>query len=405
MGLPIITVQPVYHKQQHCIGLVFRYNFALKNTIKAAGYEWSGSKKLWYRRFAENVINELKQLVVDKALLDLSAMETEDNPFIAGKDKHLSIDQKKALSAHYHGLLDTTQQEWVSAFRKRLRASRYKAPTIQSYGDVIATLIGFTGWKTQHDINARDIWDFAADYLNRHGYSDVYHRQFKSALKLFVKTNEVDLDVDELIKMPRRGKKLVKVLGVDEVFQMIRLTANLKHRVIISMLYGCGLRIGELLSLQVRHIRLDRDMIEIRGGKGHKDRVVGLSGFLKQLVQNYLAAYEPQSYFIAGKKDGPYSYTSAHSVVKQAGKRARLKSHVNPHLLRHSFATHLLEDGVDLRYLQELLGHSSLETTMGYTHVARSRLTAIENPFDRMLRQQRRDNDDQNNYLTDNNLG
>lgn len=404
MSLPVIVVKPVYHKQQHCVGLFFKYDFALKNIIKAAGYEWSGSKTMWFRPFAEGVLEDLKQLVVDKAALDLSAMESDDNPFKTGSDKVLPLDQKRALTTYYHSLLDAKQNKWIEDFRKRLHASRYSAKTIRPYCDVMRTLLGFVGWKNRDDIKSEDIWCFAADYLNRHGYSDVYHRQFKSALKLFLQTNEVDLDVDELIKMPKRGKKLAKVLGVDEVFEMIRKTANMKHRVMLSMLYGCGLRIGELLALQVQDIRLDRGMVEIHRGKGHKDRVVGLNGFLKQLVINYLATYEPQHYFIPGK-NGAYSASAAQSVVRQAAKRAGLKMRVHPHVLRHSFATHLLEDGVDLRYLQDLLGHASPETTMGYTFVARRKLTEIESPFDRMLRKQNRKNGDDNNFLTDGNPG
>ena len=195
-----------------------------------------------------------------------------------------------------------------------------------------------------------------------------------------------------------------KVLSMQDVYQMIRLTTNLKHRVIISVLYGCGLRVGELRALRISNLRLDRNIIEIRGAKGHKDRVVGMSGLLSKLVRNYLESYEPKHFFIQGGKGEAYSATSVRSVVSQAAERAKLKVHVHPHMLRHSYATHLLEEGVDLRFLQELLGHSKPETTMGYTYVAQRQLTEIENPFDRMLRKHN-ENNDGNNYLTDNDPG
>jgi|TARA_Y100000310_G_scaffold97479_1_gene95108 site-specific recombinase XerD len=177
-------------------------------------------------------------------------------------------------------------------------------------------------------------------------------------------------------EIPKREKKLPAVLSKKEILKMIEVTKNLKHRLLIMLLYSTGMRISEVLSLKWENIH--HDYIKIKLGKGNKDRVTILSKRLKKLLKEF---EKEKGYVLEGRK-GKYSYKSAQKVLEIAAKKAKLKNKVTPHVLRHSFATHLLESGTDIRYIQKLLGHSRLETTQIYTHVSNNSIKNIKNPLD-----------------------
>lgn len=181
---------------------------------------------------------------------------------------------------------------------------------------------------------------------------------------------------------PKREKKLPVVLSPNEVFKMIDITENLKHKNIIALLYASGLRRSELLNLKINDIDFERNVLIVRQGKGKKDRQTLLSENFKTLLIRYLDEYKPKEYLFEGAIGGKYSETSLENVIKQASGKAEIKKHVTPHVLRHSFATHLLENSVDIRYIQELLGHNSIKTTAKYAHVANTTKRKIKSPLD-----------------------
>ncbi len=177
-------------------------------------------------------------------------------------------------------------------------------------------------------------------------------------------------------------KSLPLVLSKEEVIDLIRHTQNLKHRALITMIYSAGLRISELLNLKISDIDVDRRQLIVRQGKGRKDRMIVLADSFLPLFNNYYLTYQPKEFFIEGEAGKKYSAESVRAIIRRGCKRAGIKKRVTPHTLRHSYATHLLESGVDLRYIQELLGHSRPETTMIYTHVSRKDLLQIRSPLD-----------------------
>jgi site-specific recombinase XerD len=174
------------------------------------------------------------------------------------------------------------------------------------------------------------------------------------------------------------------VLSQQEVQLMITGTENLKHRTLIALLYASGLRRSELLNLKIADIDFARNLIIVRGGKGNKDRQTTLAETIKSMYKTYIAEYKPTEYLFEGQTGGRYSERSIAAVVQQAAKRAQIDKHVTPHTLRHSFAMHLLENAVDIRYIQELLGHGSIKTTTRYTHVASTTQNKIQSPLDRL---------------------
>ncbi|MDO9581435.1 MAG: site-specific integrase [FCB group bacterium] len=181
---------------------------------------------------------------------------------------------------------------------------------------------------------------------------------------------------------PHKEHKLPKVLSKNEVKEILNSCNNIKHHCILILLYSAGLRRSELINLKVSDIDSERMVININGAKGNKDRVSLLSENTLRLLRKYYKEFKPEMYLFEGMNGGKYSPTSIAKVLKNAANKAGIQKNVTPHMLRHSFATHLLEQGTDLRYIQELLGHSSSKTTEIYTHVSNKAISKIKNPVD-----------------------
>ena len=199
-------------------------------------------------------------------------------------------------------------------------------------------------------------------------YSDVLKKDIPSSL---------------IIKL-RKEEKIPVVLSESEVTRILNSVINLKHKAILMTIYSSGIRLNELLSLQVKDVDFDRNLIIVKSGKGKKDRQSVLSQSLKRFLSNYLKKYNPAHFLIEGQKGGKYSASSVQSIMKRAVKKSGVKKHATVHTLRHSFATHLLENGTDIRFIQELLGHKRLETTQIYTHISRVTFDRIKSPLDRL---------------------
>lgn len=173
------------------------------------------------------------------------------------------------------------------------------------------------------------------------------------------------------------------VLSKEEVKMILESLQNIKHRTMLSLIYACGLRRSELLNLKSNDILSDRLLLHIKQSKGKKDRIVPLSNKLLEMLREYYKTYKPKVWLFEGQQAGePYSEKSLESVLKQAVSKACINKPVTLHWLRHSYATHLLESGTDLRYIQELLGHNSSRTTEIYTHVSNKSIQQIKSPFD-----------------------
>ena len=184
------------------------------------------------------------------------------------------------------------------------------------------------------------------------------------------------------IDRPLVEEKLPMVLSKEEVRKIISVINCLKHKCIVSLLYSAGLRRSELINLKIADIDGQRRLIHVRQGKGKKDRYTLLSKAVLKDLRQYYIQEQPKEYLFEGLAGAKYSETSIVMIIKKATKRAGIHKRVTPHTFRHSFATHLLEDGVDLRYIQELLGHSSSQTTERYTRVASKVFNKIKNPLD-----------------------
>lgn len=184
------------------------------------------------------------------------------------------------------------------------------------------------------------------------------------------------------IERPQKERRLPVVLSEEEVVRLFEVTENLKHKCLLMLVYSAGLRISEALNLRIKDIDSQRMQVQVRNAKGGKDRHSLLSESLLPELREYFQLYQPKDYLFEGESGGAYSGRSAQSVLRQAVRKAKIRKRVTLHTLRHSFATHLLEKGTDLRYIQTLLGHNRSKTTEIYTHVSSKALGEIKSPLD-----------------------
>jgi len=187
------------------------------------------------------------------------------------------------------------------------------------------------------------------------------------------------------VERPRNERKLPVVLSGEEVREILIQVKNIKHKCLLMLIYSGGLRIGEALNLKPTDIDSKRMLIHIRTSKGNKDRYVTLSKHLLDILRIYYKAYKPKKWLFEGPNGNQYSYRSSVNIFNRAVSKAGIKKQVSLHTLRHSFATHLLEDGTDLRIIQVLLGHNSSKTTEIYTHVSGAQLQKIKSPLDNLF--------------------
>lgn len=270
----------------------------------------------------------------------------------------------------------------IETFKRYLLSKRYSVNTINTYSDALKSFLTFCNTKAVKDISNADFISYNNDYILKHKFSSSYQNQIVNAIKLFFKIMKESSIEIEKIHRPKREKTLPNVLSKEEVLKIIDATENLKHKTLLALIYSAGLRISEALNMKLKDIDSTRMLIHVKNAKGKKDRYTLLSEKVLLLLREYYLVYKPKEYLFEGQFGGMYSSRSAQVILKQAAEKAGIRKPITLHTLRHSFATHLLESGTDLRYIQDLLGHSSPKTTMIYTHVTNDSLKKIKNPFD-----------------------
>ncbi len=280
-------------------------------------------------------------------------------------------------------LLKTEKQEKVEKFRRWLKSKRYSDNTIKTYTDALKSFLLFYNNKLIEEITNEDLIIYNNDFILKNKLSSSYQNQIVNAVKLFFRTMENKVMNEALIHRPKSEKLLPNVLSKEEVKLILNAHGNIKHKAMLSLIYSCGLRRSELLSLKLLDIDSKRNIVMIKKAKGKKDRIVPLSAKILEILRAYFKIYKPLVWLFEGQNTGEqYSEKSLQSVLKQALEKANNKKPVTLHWLRHSYATHLLESGTDLRYIQELLGHNSSKTTEIYTHVSTKNIQQIKSPFD-----------------------
>ena len=371
-----ITLDHLRHRGIQNIRIDFKFDSELNELAKSLPARWSYSNKCWYLENTEENVKRIFFVFKNKAWVDITKLKARQELFPK------TIKQKTIAAQKNFSKLPKETEEKINEFKKYLTSIRYSDRTVENYVDMISSFLGFHAAKPVEQIINADVEKFNYEHILKNNYSVSYQRQVISALKLFYSRIGIKaLRMDEL-ERPKRSYRLPTVLSAEEVMSVLKCIPNLKHKAIIACIYSSGLRISELLNMQIKDIDVDRMQIMIRRAKGNKDRVVGLSKMFLIILKRYAEAYKPVDYLFNGEDGGKYSAESVRKILRRACIKAGITKKVTPHVLRHSFATHTLESGVDLRYVQELLGHSRPETTMIYTHVTQKKLTSIKSPLD-----------------------
>jgi len=376
-----ITLSYEVHQNIPVVSLVFEKNEALINQVKTIpGTRWSQSRKFWYLPKEQFNLSKVFDALRAVAYLDYSALR--ENTKNELKDTS-EFPQKNAVTEINTSILPTETESKIKDFREWMTHKRYSPSTIKTYLGTLRSFLQFTVAKPLTEITNQDMVNYVNDVIIRNNLSFAYQNQTVNAVKLFFReVMRAKIEIEK-IERPRREYKLPNVLSKAEVKAILDAPGNIKHEAMLSLIYACGLRRSELLNLKPADIDSKRHLLIIKNAKGRKDRVAPLPDKLIEQLREYYKKFRPLTWLFEGQiKGAKYSEQSLQSVLKQALAKAGIKKPVTLHWLRHSYATHLLEGGTDLRYIQELLGHKSSKTTEIYTHVTDKSLQKIKSPFD-----------------------
>ncbi len=372
-----ITLKHILIDGAKQIGLKFHLDKVLIALIKEMNiFSWSDEFNLYYTLNTKEHLTTILQTFKGVAWINMAS-------FSVNRRRKNEIAEEKLAKNEYDYLQNrkSLRRKCPETYVRALVTRKYAHNTAKTYIAMFELFINHFSDMKLIQISEEDIKDFLF-LKSKEGLSTSYLNQMINSIKFYY---EQVLQMPNRfydLNRPRKKQSIPKVLSQSAVRQMILQTKNIKHKCVISLLYSSGLRRSELLSLKIGDIDSSRMLVRINGGKGGKDRLTLLSSTLLNYLRIYYIEYRPKIYLFEGKEGHPYSSSSVVQIVRRAAQKANICKKVTPHMLRHSFATHLLEKGTDLRSIQTLLGHNSLKTTEIYTHVATNNFSNIKSPLD-----------------------
>jgi site-specific recombinase XerD len=411
--MQIVTLKPLHHRQQECIGIYFENSLQLNTAIrKNAGARWSQTNKCWYILLSKENYNRLFFALKGKAEIEQSALHkylTEKKKKVQGTEstvkgksvitKQPSTPEKKTVTAkpvwiskqvtvYKTQKIKDINAHVLPAMEQHLKLKAYSPSTIKTYLGEMVQLLSL--------LNTIPADDLKPEHLKRY-LLHCYEKLKLTENTLHSRINAMKFYYEQVLgrekffwEIPRPKKQYIlpKVLGESELKRLFTALLNKKHKAILFTAYSAGLRVSEVVNLELRHIDRSRMQLLIKNAKGKKDRYVMLSPLLIDILTNYYKTCKPRpaKYVFEGPEPGtPYSSSSMQKIFQVARKNAGIQKQVSFHSLRHSFATHLLEKGVDIKYIRDLLGHFDIKTTARYLHVKREQLVNIESPLDGLM--------------------
>ena len=361
------------HHESDVVFLEFEKGNSIIPAVKSIpGVTWSQTKRLWYIPLCEFDLSKVLAVLNSQAFVDYRWLSQSIRK---GPQKEEPEKKKTEVPLEI--------EEGLNKLRLWMTHKRYSESSIKSYVEGTKAFLSFVHPKPVHEICSEDMVDFVNGYIIKKKLSYAFQNQVINAVKIYFREIVQSRFDVEKFERPRTEHRLPNVLSKVEIAAILKAHINPKHRIMLSLIYACGLRRSELLNLRPLDIDSNRGLLIIRQSKGKKDRVVPISEKTIEMLREYYRMYRPKVWLFEGQEKGEqYSEKSLQSVLKLALKKANITKPVTLHWLRHSYATHLLESGTDLRYIQELLGHKSSKTTEIYTHVSTKNLQNIKSPFD-----------------------
>lgn len=341
------------HKGKKIIWITFLYSVKLKEELKLRfpSAKWSQTNKAWY-------------------LPDLSVIRNE-----------LNLPQKEVGSAEYHKICSENLVA-LKKYKNQLDLKAYSPNTKKIYTQEFIQLLVILKKVSVDTLTPERLKDYFLYCLKTNSLKEQSMNTKINAVKFYFEKvlHRPQMFFD--IPRPKRPSTLPKMLSKAEVKKLFAVIENKKHLLILQLCYGMGLRVSEIVNLKIENIDSESMRVLIAGAKGKKDRYTNLPHSILELLREYYSEYKPKIWLFEGQYGGLYSVRSVQAIFKNAMKKAKINKTIGIHGLRHSYATHLIEAGADIRFLKELLGHQSIQTTQIYTHVTDSSLSKIKSPLD-----------------------
>src|SRR5690554_1561415 len=272
----------------------------------------------------------------------------------------------------------------INKYKHQLILKNYSERTVDAYLISLNNFLQYVQKNEFKNITATQIEDYFYYCKVELNYSYSAMKQHLASVRfLYKEVLKKDIDFDFNVKM-KKPSTIPVVLSTEEVQRLLNSFMNLKHKTIFTLCYSAGLRLSEILNIKISDIDSDRMQIRIEQAKGKKDRYSILSPKVLDLLRGYVSEYRPEVYLFEGQNGGKYSSSSVQQLMRAHRKKANINKKATPHTLRHSFATHLLDNGTDIRFIQELLGHKHISTTQIYTHVSSRTLKDIKSPIENL---------------------
>ena len=442
----LITTEETYHNNEHRVKLIFRYDVATTQAVKKLkGSRWSETMQCWHIPYTSGYLSDIESVFntnvniqpvnnvlhdrhneIQKIIISIKISRNEGLiylkmpyipefiPQIKSLDgawwhpgaklwsvfyslENLEFIKKLFNKNDYIIQIKDSDNEDFNKKEFKSRAPRNNLPkdyivqlklenkstrTIEVYTGFVAQFLNDFKGKDIERLGDDEIREYVLEHREQRGYSESYQNQLVSSIRSYYKSQYNREFEPGVLPRPKRSMYLPKVLPREDIQKMIDICKNEKHRMILLMLYGFGLRLSELIKLQMRDIDFDRRHLAVIKGKGKKDRILPIPLVMIPTFKKYIKSYLPKNFFITGQYGEQYSASSIQTIIRRTARQAGIEQRVTPHMIRHCYATHMLERGTDLRYIQNLLGHKSSKTTEIYTHVSMRKLIDLNNPLD-----------------------
>lgn len=385
------------HRNQQVLSIYTPNTEPFNSIVRKLKATYSATKKMWWLAWDKGTVNTAFKAFKDVAFVDYSAIKSENEKREKQKgtseqdlrtalNPHITLTQKGSQRKQLKNMEWTqAQKDAMWAFADKLRIRKYSESTYRTYGVYFKQFLAAHPNIDPKDISEEQIITHVITTVKQHNYATKTQNQIVNAIKFYYEKVLGLKKKEYWIPRPRKEFKLPVVASEEEIVRLLVAANNLKYQCIIGMLYSTGIRREELVNLRIADVDMDRMQVTVRSGKGKKDRVTLLSQRMAVALGKYLAEYKPHYWMFEGSERSKYSGTSITKLVRDARIAAGIKKKITPHVLRHSFATHLMDNGTDTRYIQELLGHASLETTAIYAHVSTKDFQKIKSPLDRIF--------------------
>lgn len=379
-----IRLTPLTHRGNACIGVYFALNITLNNIFKNLPFaRWSKTHRCWYIPFGEQELKKLEEAVSGIAVTDAGALPLLPVELATATAFVSGVQSIQPASPVWR--LDENNLAALRQYMQQLELKAYSASTIRTYRNEFMQLLKLLNKRPVYELTPDELKRYMQYAMDKHGISENTAHSRLNALKFYF---EQVLGKEKFfwdIPRPKKPIQLPRVMGEQELRRLFSAVVNKKHKAILFTAYGAGLRVSEVVHLKLGDIDSDRMQIFVERAKGKKDRYVMLSPLVLDILRAYIKDCKPRplKYLFEGPEPGiSYSIKSAQKVFQIAREKAGIKKHISFHGLRHSFATHLLEKGVDVHYIKDLLGHFSIKTTERYLHVKKEQLVNILSPID-----------------------